>query len=440
MQRWLNFVSFLYLISLNIAYAIPIPDTNQNQNDDHQASFLVITDIHLNHHSQHAMDFAPKQTTINNDLDVATYEQLIDKIRDDIQSGEIDNPQFIILLGDLAGHIRQSQQDVIDNERIVMTTMKAAFPNTPIFYNFGNNDSLTADYGLFLSPDLKSAYRSPLDLIKSVWPHGLFLSTGKVCKYHDTYPCLIKTNTSNGYYSAYLKPHFRLISLNSVMFSPKQRGYTNLNILDQLQWLERQLKEVEESHETALLVMHVPPGDNIYKAYFWSETAFWSYDEAQKFNQLIRDYRLSITGILAAHTHKDEIKLMGMGGAAIAGVYLNPALSTSHGNAPAVRSYVLNRAENTSRWDLSDYRTYFFTREGNGAIGAHLLYRFQEYYCTKNETKRMRDCWDKVTINKVKHYLSAGNPSYQEDISEPQSIHILSKNTSLHAQVRSWLR
>ncbi|MBP6918863.1 MAG: metallophosphoesterase [Legionellaceae bacterium] len=437
MRGWLKFIILLCLISLNICYAVPNPDTNQN--DEHQASFLVISDIHLNHHSQHAMDFAPKQTTINNDLDVATYEQLIDKIRDDIQSGEIEDPQFIILLGDLAGHIRHSQQDVVNNERIVMTTMKAAFPNTPIFYNFGNNDSLTADYGLFRSPDVKSEYRSPLDLIKSVWPQGLFLSTGKVCKYHHTYPCLIKTNTSNGYYSAYLKPHFRLISLNTVMFSDKQRGYTNLNILDQLQWLEHQLKEVEESHETALLVMHVPPGDNIYKAHFWSETAFWSYDEVQKFNQLIRDYRLSITGILAAHTHKDEVKLMGMGGVAIAGVYLNPALSTSHGNAPAVRSYVLNRAENTLRWDLSDYRTYFFARNANGAISSRLLYRFQEYYCTKNETKRMSDCWDKVTIDKVKHYLGAGNPSFQEEISEPQNIHILSKKTSLHAQFRTWL-
>ena len=371
MQRWLKFISLTCLISLNICYAVPNPDTNQN--DEHQASFLVISDIHLNHHSQHAMDFAPKQATINNDLDVATYEELIDKIRDNIQSGEIDDPQFIILLGDLAGHIRHSQQDVVNNERIVMTTMKAAFPNTPIFYNFGNNDSLTADYGLFRSQDVKSEYRSPLDLIKSVWPQGLFLSTGKVCKYHHTYPCLIKTNTSNGYYSAYLKPHFRLISLNTVMFSDKQRGYTNLNILDQLQWLERQLKEVEESHETALLVMHVPPGDNIYKAHFWSETAFWTFDEAQKFNQLIRDYRLSITGILAAHTHKDEVKLMGIGGVAIAGVYLNPALSTSHGNAPAVRSYTLNRAENKLRWDLSDYRTYFFKRNANGDISSRLL-------------------------------------------------------------------
>ncbi len=437
MQRWLKFISLTCLISLNICYAVPNPDTNQN--DEHQASFLVISDIHLNHHSQHAMDFAPKQATINNDLDVATYEELIDKIRDNIQSGEIDDPQFIILLGDLAGHIRHSQQDVVNNERIVMTTMKAAFPNTPIFYNFGNNDSLTADYGLFRSQDVKSEYRSPLDLIKSVWPQGLFLSTGKVCKYHHTYPCLIKTNTSNGYYSAYLKPHFRLISLNTVMFSDKQRGYTNLNILDQLQWLERQLKEVEESHETALLVMHVPPGDNIYKAHFWSETAFWTFDEAQKFNQLIRDYRLSITGILAAHTHKDEVKLMGIGGVAIAGVYLNPALSTSHGNAPAVRSYTLNRAENKLRWDLSDYRTYFFKRNANGDISSRLLYRFQEYYCTKNETKRMSDCWDKVSIDKVKHYLGAGNTSFQEGISEPQNIHILSKKTSLHAQFRTWL-
>lgn len=448
-MQWLKLLIFSCVFSCNTSLVYASQDNGSGDqsetspqievNHEHQSSFLVISDIHLNHNANHAMEFAPNTATVRNDLDVPTYEQLVDKIRVDIQSGKLEPPQFILLLGDLAGHIRYSKHDAIESQRIVLTTMKAAFPDTPIFYSFGNNDSFIADYGVFRSEETRSGYRSPLDLIKSIWPPGLFLSTGRVCKYHHTYPCLLKTNTSNGYYAAHLQPKLRMIVLNSVMFSDKQKGYSNRVIQDQLLWLERQMKEVETAQETALLVMHVPPGNNIYKPYFWSDTAFWSYDATQKFNQIIRDYHLSITGILAAHTHKDEIKLMGhRGHPAMAGVYLNPALSTSHGNAPAIRSYVLKRDESTLRWDLSDYRTYYFSRELDGSISMHLLYRFQDYYCAKNRTERMIDCLENVTIDKMKSYLSTGNPQFQEKNLDLENIRILSQTSVSHSQFSAW--
>ena len=452
MTQWLKCLALLGIISFSAPIAYANPDNASVEqieatpridvmDDGQQSSFLVISDIHLNHFTHHVMSFSPKTTTVSNDLDVPTFEQLVDRIRIDIQSGNIDSPQFILLLGDLSGHVRYTKTDAVNNQKIVMSLLKTAFPDKPIFYSFGNNDSFITDYGVFRSEETRAGYRSPLDLIKSIWSPGLFLSTGQVCKYHHIYPCLLKTHTTNGYYSASLQPGLRMIVLNSVMFSDKQKGYTNPVIQDQLEWLEAQLKEVESAHETALLVMHVPPGDNIYKPYFWSETSFWSYDVMQRFKQIIRDYHLSITGILAAHTHKDEIKRMGhKGQSTIAGVYLNPALSTSHGNAPAIRSYVVHRDPTSLRWDLLDYRTYYFTREKDGSILSHLLYRFQDYYCPNQQAARMLDCLDNVTTTKMKQYLSAGNAQFQEKTVDMDNMQIFSQKSVLHSKFSTWFR
>ena len=420
-MQYLKILCLTFLTLLNTyVYATPQID------EETQGSFLVLSDIHLNYNANHAMQFSPQTATVSNDLDVATYEQLITKIRESIQAGVIDKPQFIVLLGDLVGHVRYSTDDVIENERIAFATLKEAFPDTPILYDFGNNDSLSSDYGVFQTKNPKAKYRSPFDIIKSVWPHGMFLSTGALCKFHKTYPCLLKSETTGGYYSAYLKAHLRLIALNSVMFSHKEQGYSDHARSEQLLWLENQMKEVEAFGDRALLIMHIPPGDNIYKAYFWSDTAFWSYDSARAFHVTIENHHQSIIGVLAAQTHKDEIKIVeNAKHVALTGVYLNPALSTSHGNSPAIRSYFLSRQDASSEWSFHDYQTLYFERETNGTISVHSLYRFQDLYCSNGHSPRMSECFGAVNFEKMRRYLSAGNPYFKEKISAPENIHIL---------------
>lgn len=400
---------------------IAVPDVSSGN----QTSFLVLSDIHLNSRSAHVMDFAPKTRKITNDLDVVTYEELMDKLSTSIQSGEIAEPEFVIVLGDIAGHIRSSKETVIENERIVFKKLKEIFPNTPVFYNFGNNDSLSTDYGPFLSHISKSQIISPLHIIKEVWDHGNFLSTGKACKYHQTYPCVIKSNTENGYYSAYLKPKLRLIALNSVMFSKHAKEYKSALIAEQLNWFEQQLNDVESLNETVLITMHIPPGKNTYQPYFWSDSAFWSQEPEQRFYQLVMNHHAAIIGILAGHTHKDEIKLFEDNGKqALSGVYINPALSTSHGNAPALRSYILHQTDEL-HWNLSDYQTFYFTREAAvGDCTLHSLYRFKDTYCAKKTTNRINDCLDGVSIQKVQENLGAGNKSFREENTEPGNIYI----------------
>lgn len=396
---------------------------------NNETSFLVLSDIHLNPNNYTNMEFAPKTRKITNDLDVATYEHLMDKIQTSIQSGEIKEPEFVIVLGDIAGHIHLSKQNVMNSERLVFKKLKEAFPNTPIFYNFGNNDSFSGDYGVFLTRISSSQLKSPLHIIKEFWQNGSFLSTGTACKYHQTFPCIITSRTASGYYAAYLKPKLRLIALNSVMFSKHaSAGYTSAMMNEQLDWLENQFHDAQKLNETVLITTHIPPGKNMYKPYFWYNTAFWSSVPEQRFYKLIMKYHTMIIGILAGHTHKDELKLFQFDNAVpLSGVFINPALSTSHGNAPALRSYVLRQTDENEHWDLSDYQTYYFTREANGNINIQSLYRFQEVYCNQSPTKRINDCLDQVTIEKIEEHISAGNQNFKEELSVPDNIHIRSK-------------
>ncbi len=389
-------------------------------------SFLVISDIHLDVSSKHTMDFSPKTATILNDLDVPTYQKLLDTIHTSIATGDIPKPEFMIVLGDLVGHRRHSSQSVVETERIVFSALRDTFPDIPVLYSFGNNDSLATDYGPFQTDDTSLSVRSPLDVMKTVWPHGHYLSSGAICNRDlQTYPCLLARKVSGGYYSAYLKPNLRLISLNSVMFSKHQTGYTREAVSAQLTWFEQQLQAAEKHNESVIVLTHIPPGDNVYRPYFWSNTNFWSDKANAQFIKSVITHHLNITGILAAHTHKDEIKVIENNSHIIlAGVYMNAALSTSHGNAPSIRSYTFKQTKYDTRWDLSDYQTYYFTKNTDASLNTHVLYQFQAIYCN-TLVKRMGTCLDNVTMDQVKSRMQAGNPHFYEKISAPENLHIV---------------
>ncbi|MCR9191173.1 MAG: metallophosphoesterase [Gammaproteobacteria bacterium] len=389
---------------------------------DRENSFLVISDIHLNVSKfQPKMVFAPKKSSQQNDLDRETFAILISTLTAEVASGKIAKPKFILLLGDLVGHQRQRLHAVSESEHVVFESLKKAFPETPVFYLFGNNDSFVGDYGPFRNTDASERLRSPLDVLRLTWPQGRFLSSGILCKRTFwTYPCLLQSKTTNGYYAAYLAPNLRLLSLNSVMFSrysSKNNGPSD----DQLKWLETQLAIAESKHESVLIAMHVPPGKNVYRSWFGDRAAFWRDDLSERFVNLLQEHSSVVIGVLAAHTHKDELKVVQKKGKPLTGIYLNAALSTSHGNAPSIRSYKLRYQR--PNWNLVDYQTYYFTKDASEVVALQSLYEFRTIYCRKDE-ESMTACLANVTPAKMQRFFSAGNDKHFEKIRAPQNIYI----------------
>lgn len=389
---------------------------------NNENNFLVISDIHLDKSSTHLMEISPSKGSKENDLDLATFEKLISDIDLNIKMGMIAQPQFILLLGDIVGHLRTTSTSALESEASVFSVLKTTFPDTPIFYTFGNNDSLKVNYGPFRNQNQGEAIQSPYDVAKinGRWKNG-FLSSGEICAYknHD-YPCIIKENLQHGYYSAYINPGFRLISLNTVLFSPNRTEVAKQDAMNQLEWLNVQLKLATKNKESVLITMHIPPGNNIY-----DHSRFWLDDEENLFLKLVKRYQNTIMGILASHTHIEELKLIkDEVNKNISGIYFIAALSTSHGNEPSVKTFYYSN--NNEKWLLSNYKTFHFTLNQSTPI-FNKLYDYRDYYCDHSDQSNLSSCLKNVIPDKIKKYLSAGNPNYEGIMKSPDDIILIAK-------------
>ena len=89
-------------------------------------NFLVISDIHLDQSSSHTMDINPLKPDKDNDLDPTTFTKLLGEINNNIKNGLIPKPDFMIILGDMVGHLRSSDHSVSDSESAVFIFTGAA--------------------------------------------------------------------------------------------------------------------------------------------------------------------------------------------------------------------------------------------------------------------------------------------------------------------------
>ncbi|WED44247.1 metallophosphoesterase [Legionella cardiaca] len=398
MKKNTAFLFFLFIFLL-----CPIAVTAQYS--DKESNFLVISDIHLDQASTHVMDISPLKADRNNDLDYPSFEKLILDVENNIKNGVVAQPKFILILGDIAGHMRYSQQSASENEAIVFRVLKDTFPDIPIFYTFGNNDSPKTNYGPFTDSS-RGEYNSPYEIAKYAggWSDG-FLSVGTMCAVSkaEHYPCIITENTISGYYSAYIESHLQLISINSVLFSPSRKT-TKQEAAEQLQWLDKQLERAKNNHEKALIIMHIPPGNNIQ-----DHSGFWLGEEQTAFLKTVNQYQQTVIGLLASHTHAEELKIIkDRSQNNIAGVYLVAGLSTSHGNEPSVKTFYLS--QENEQWQLSNYEAFHFSAEGSNLIFSK-LYDYNSYYCN-GEVNKLLQCLNNVTPERMDKYLAAGNRNY----------------------------
>lgn len=392
----------LFLFVTGLAFSIHSHATSV----EYKQNFLVISDIHLDQRSTHAMEISPKKMDRDNDLDSGTFVNLLSEIENNINKGIIARPKFILILGDIVGHTRSSTNSVAENEHAVFRALKDKFPTTPILYTFGNNDGLKINYGPFTDVDRKG-YKSPYEVAKyaSGWEDG-FLSTGLQCtEGGNEYPCIITEDTQNGYYSVFLESHLRLISLNTVLFSTNRKQISTRQTTVELDWLNNQLDQAKSNDEKVLITMHVPPGNNTY-----DHSNFWASQEQTNFLKIISNYHNTILAMLASHTHTEELRIIkDHSQKTVAGVYLVAGLSTSHGNEPSVKTFYLNQQDR--QWQLSNYETFHFSFE-NSQLSFNKLYDYVNYYCNNQETDLLQ-CLDSITASKIDNYLAAGNRYYK---------------------------
>lgn len=215
----------------------------------------------------------------------------------------------------------------------------------PIMFAIGNNDSYS-DSGpdsTFFSNTAEFFYQ---DFLNGTEDHQDFLMTFN----------------KGGYYSA--EPSgtdVMILSLNTVPFAAYPPGADTENAAAaQLNWLDAKLASAEASGKNVWLIMHAPPGADIYWATRLADSnghvdatgdlMMWKSDDQTLFLNILAKYPGSIALSLAGHTHMDEYRILPSGDV----IKIIPSIGTRSGNNPAFKVFTI--ALETSQ--AKDYHSY----------------------------------------------------------------------------------
>ncbi len=390
-------ITLLYLTSFSSIAA----------NTSTEMDVFLISDPHVDITKHHSTPINP-QPNISEELDPLSFKFLIAKIGEQIDLHQEANPA-VLLLGDLPAHNAYKRKTTRDNINLVFEQLFEKINPSPYFYVFGNNDSLQRNYGPFTYKG-----QSAFDLLQKVTGNNDgFLSTGLKCPFYDK-PCISNENKNYGYYSAYLKDHLKLISLNSVVFvsrpnfSPSREGAK-----EELQWLENEIKTSKANHENVLLAMHVPPQnwESIYK---------------ESFIKIIKTYPEIILGLVAAHTHFDEIHAIKIENKDyVIPIIYSASIGSDHGNASSFKIINLSRQNDTSSWQLKNYVTYNFIGSTTEKSQLNQYYDFNHAFCLNSSPETISNClkkhisnnkFDNATSTLMSNHYTAGNPNNNQKI------------------------
>lgn len=355
------------------------------------ASFVIITDVHFDPFAACATEkpeagthicaiidtlqrspvsqwqhiLATRQTpfsTYGQDPNNKLMQSSLNALQHVIQTRHAD---FVLYLGDFLGHHFDGDQNdhpkhkgfyyyanpqagdytSFTNKamRYVSTQIDHAAGQAPVYYLLGNNDSDRGDNG---------------------FPSRSYLSNAAQ-DFHLTGSAEATFNTA-GYYVKQLPMHHELIMLNTNVFSPKAKTVNGITptiaAKTELIWLAKTLLEARATGNTVWIAMHVPVGMNT----FATDTLSKSTQNppitecAPQYNRalitLINRYQDIITGLFAAHIHKDAFRVIkDRNGHITNALAFNPAISPVYGNNAGFKVYDYDATHFTP----TDYTVYY---------------------------------------------------------------------------------
>jgi 3',5'-cyclic AMP phosphodiesterase CpdA len=268
----------------------------------------------------------------------------------------------------LHGGEKAYQDFVLKTMVFVSRQIQQAFPNQPVYFCLGNNDSDCDDYGGIASDS------SFLPTLAQEW------------KTISADPEAVKTFIEGGYYTL---PHptlknRRFVVFNDVSWSAKYAPACHAPGMigkDQLAWLSQVLKKARQNHERLTLITHMPPGihgrnasehEDRTKAQhtFYEENYLWG------FLNLLAPYRDLIDGQFSGHTHMDDFRVVqDRGGKNVFFTHIAPAVSPVRFNNPGFQVMLYDRTTGT----LADMATYYLPLDAS-APEWKLEYTFHEAY------------------------------------------------------------
>ncbi len=377
------FKNSLFFLMLGIIFMTTSCDNNR--------TVLSVTDIHFNpfHDSLVVAELVQTPYTqwdsvfaqINEDK-IAIYNQettpmlfslLLKSMK---QQGQKEGLSAVIFTGDILAHdfneqyykytgqlLEKGKNDFIyKTMAFVSMKLRHTFPNTPIYFSLGNNDSYKGDYavvdnGAFLHNTTSLFYKN-------------FINPDADTSIHeDRNNDFYKTYSSHGYYSMKLPTvnNCRIIGLNTNFFSV---NYSDTTIthnpgLEEIEWLNKELAVSEKAGERVWLLLHIPPGVNVYSTQHNSSPSHikvslqWQDTYNKRYISLLQRYHKTIAASFAGHTHMDDFRLIynqdSVNKQSLGFIHISPSISPVFGNNPAFQ--VIEVDANTS--NLIETTTHF---------------------------------------------------------------------------------
>lgn len=270
--------------------------------------------------------------------------------------------KFMTVSGDLIAHAFSCRYAALvpgstpgDYQGFVLKTMKfvigelqASFPGMPVYVALGNNDTGCSDYRLDANSDF-------------------FAQTGRIVA--EALPPSEREHAAKdfqegGYYSIPMAEPMRatrLIVVNDLFQSPTYAtcagkpdpAADNTEMI----WLQRQLSEARRLGQKVWVMGHIPPGIDPYStvAGFRNVCAGQAPVEflsSKKLANLLVEYADVVRLGIFAHTHMDEMRLLGRDGSELQGagehdvaIKMVPSISPVDGNTP---SFTIARVDPSS--------------------------------------------------------------------------------------------
>jgi sphingomyelin phosphodiesterase acid-like 3 len=273
-------------------------------------------------------------------------------------------PGFVTVTGDLIAHQftcryqtlfpgsnQQSYETFVEKTiQFVVEQLRGEFPGTPVYISLGNNDSDCGDYRLDAGGSFLSKTAA---LVAEGLPAGLRQD-------------VVREFPAGGYYSVAMEPlrRARVIVLNDIYLSP--RYATCKGAADpapgnaELGWLEKQLSEARAAGQKVWVMGHIPPGVNTYSTVtklidVCAKEPAEMFLNSERLDDILAQYADVVRLGLFAHTHMDEMRVIGpdgthggfTGGAAAAhevAVKMVSSVSPVDGNNPSFTVARVDRA------------------------------------------------------------------------------------------------
>lgn len=299
------------------------------------ATWLVVSDIHLNPYDTGAMPSA-----YGADSNWTLWQSTLGAMRRDDP-----HPSVIVVAGDLLAHhfptlVRDHHGGAA--EAAAETTMQRiasslthAFPGVPILVTLGNNDDPCGDYGVLAT----SPYHGAL---ASIWHRPMM---------------------EGGYYTAQISGHERAVVLDDVywsIFAHACRGSSGHPAHDELTWLRGALAVPPGTR--AVLVEHVPPGIDAMTTLVARRFIVVPYLHADLERLFLSELSAAAPHVpfaIAGHAHRLDFRVLGGVPTVVA-----PAVSPIYDNNPAFLRLTIGRDGS-----LLDYTEYAYD-EARGTWGA----------------------------------------------------------------------